>query len=91
LLIASLYDTESSYTENAVTIATFLQVQLLKTQNASLPEIADPEAEETIRSYWEYEDHELLAEWHSHTGIASASVIRYQLDYWGDDPIWRTD
>lgn len=86
LLIASLYDEDSSLNENAINIAAFLRVKSLKRQNVPLPEIADPSLAETIRSYWEYEEDDLLATWLQHADVASASVIiRCHLDYWVPD------
>lgn len=83
LLIVNLFDKESSYEENTVSIATFLHVQLLKKQNTPLPEIANPELAETIKSYWDYEENELLVRWLQYADIATASsIIRSQLNYW---------
>lgn len=82
-LIASLWDADGSHEENVETIETFLRVQLLKKHNATLPIIPDPVLAQTIRSYWEYEEFEALAEWLRHAEIVSAPVIiRCHLDRW---------
>jgi hypothetical protein len=84
-LIVNLYDPESSYEENIVTIFTFLQVKLLKAQNAPLPKITDPDIEETIQSYWDYEEDGLLSEWMRHTDFEDALyVIRCHLNFVGE-------
>jgi hypothetical protein len=86
LLIASLYDEELYPIENATNIATFLRVKSLKQQNRLLPEIADPSLAETIRSYWEYEEDDLLATWLQYAHVVSARVIvRCHLDHWEPD------
>jgi hypothetical protein len=87
LLIASLYDADSSLDENAMSIAVFLRVKLLKRRNMPFPNISDSSVAETVRSYWEYEEDDLLATWLHHTDDVSASVIvRCHLDYWTPDP-----
>jgi hypothetical protein len=87
LLIARLYDEESSYEENAESIATFLRVQIAKKQNVSFPEIANRDIAETILSYWDYEADELLTEWLQYVEITSAPIIvQCHLDYWTENP-----
>lgn len=82
MLIANLWDAESSYDENVISIATFLSVQLLKMQNIALPTITDTELAETIQSYWDYkEDDDLLAAWRQQaTIINGTSIICSHLD-----------
>ena len=80
-LIANLYDGESSYNENVLSIAAFLSVQLRKQQNIALPTIADTESAETIQSYWDWEDEDLLSTWRQYANISSGSfIITYHLD-----------
>lgn len=86
MLITGLYDADASYDENAMSIASFLRVRLLKRQNRPLPEIADPEVAATIRSYWEYEENDLLATWlHCADVVSAPIIIQCQLDYWIPD------
>jgi len=75
LLIANLYDSESSYDENTISIAGFLSVQLMKHQNSTLPTIVDPELAKTIQSYWEYKDEDLLTIWRQYANISEGSHI----------------
>jgi hypothetical protein len=87
LLIASLYDADSSLDENAMSIAVFLRVKLLKQQSMLLPEISDPSIAETVRSYWEYEEDDLLATWmHCAEDVSASVIVRCHLDYWTPDP-----
>ncbi|MCL2651164.1 MAG: hypothetical protein FWD60_09110 [Candidatus Azobacteroides sp.] len=84
LLIANLYDTESSYNENVISIEMFLSVQLWKQQNTTLPITTNPELAETLQSYWEYEDEDLLATWRQQAKIDNGTfIIRSHLDLSG--------
>jgi len=81
LLIADLYDSECSYDENAISIAGFLSVQLLKRQNIVMPTIINPEIAEIIQSYWNWEDEEILTSWRKHANIKiGISIINSHLN-----------
>jgi hypothetical protein len=78
-LIVGLYDAESSCKENTTAIALFMFVKLWKKQGLILPETVDPEIVETLQSYWEYEEDDLLAVWMQYA-CRSIFVIYAQLD-----------
>ena len=81
LLITNLYDLESSYDENVISIATFLSIQLWKHQNISIPTITDPKLAETIQSYWNLEDEDILTLWSKYANITNKiSIIYYHLN-----------
>jgi len=81
LLITNLYDSESSYNDNLISIAGFLSVQLLKHQNIALPTITNQEISETIQSYWDWEDEDLLSAWKKHADIKiGISIICSQMN-----------
>ena len=79
-LIANLYDEKNSYQVNVESITTFLMVKLKKKHNIPLPDVADPELAKALKSYWEYEEEDLLAEWMQYTdNIAMPFIITFHL------------
>ena len=80
LLMIHLYDADSSYDQNVVSMALFLSVQLRKLHHLVLPATSDPELAQTLQSYWDYEEEEeevFLTAWKQYAHIDSGTTIIY--------------